>query len=32
VDRNIRKKDVKPILSYDPDIQQEMEDALKQDQ
>ena len=32
VDRNIKKKDVKPILSYDPDLQQEMEDALKQDQ
>ena len=32
VDRHIKKKDVKPILSYDPDLQQEMEDALNKDQ
>ena len=28
VDRKIRKKDVKPILSYDPELQKEAEDNL----
>ena len=28
VDRRIRKKDVKPLLSYDPDIQKEAEENL----
>ena len=28
VDRKVKKKDVKPILSYDPDIQAEAEAAV----
>ena len=31
VDRKIRKKDVAPMLSYDADIQAEMEAAIKED-
>jgi AGCS family alanine or glycine:cation symporter len=31
VDRKIKKKDVAPILSYDPEIQAEAEKELDQD-
>ena len=30
VDRKLKKKDVKPLLSYDPEIQKEMEESLDQ--
>ena len=31
VDRKIKKKDVAPLLSYDPEIQKQMEDASQED-